>query len=135
MSPESDAYVVDAHALLWSIQEPHRLPPRVRDIFQSAEAGAVTLVLPAIAAAELQRYYWKKNPSRADADLSYAILRIRGLQVVPLELEQILLMSQFPDIRGIHRQLIAAEARRRNLPLITRDRKLRDTPGLQTIWD
>ena len=135
MSPESDAYVVDAHALLWSIQEPYRLPPRVRDIFQSAEAGAVTLILPAIAAAELQRYYWENNPNRADADLSYALLLTRGLQVVPLGLEQILLMSQFPDIRSIHRQLIAAEARRRNLPLITSDRKLRDTPGLQTIWD
>lgn len=135
MSPESDAYVIDTHALLWSIPEPNRLPPRVRDIFQSAEAGAVTLVLPAIAAAELQRYYWKNNPSRADADLSYVLNRIRGLQVAPLGLEQILLMSQFPDIGDIHDQLIAVEARRLNLPLITRDRKLRDTPGLQTIWD
>jgi len=135
MSSESDAYVIDTHALLWSIRDPNRLPPRVRDIFRAAEAGAVTLVLPAVAAAELQRYYWKNNPNRADADLSYAILRIPGLQVVPLELEQILLMSQFPDIRSIHRQLIAAEAQRRNLPLITNDRKLRDTPGLQTIWD
>ena len=135
MSPESDAYVIDTHALLWSIRETNRLPPRVRDIFRAAEAGAVTLVLPAIAAAELQRYYWKNNPNRADADLSYALHQIRGLQVVPLELEQILLMSQFPDIRSIHRQLIAAEARHRNLPLITSDQKLRDTPGLQTIWD
>lgn len=135
MSPESDAYVVDAHALLWSIQEPHRLPPRVRDIFQSAEAGAVTLVLPAIAAAEIQRYYWKNNPTRADADLSYALHQTRGLLVAPLELEQIVMMSQFPDIRDIHDQLIAVEARYRDLPLITSDRKLRDTPGLQTIWD
>ena len=135
MSPESDAYVIDTHALLWSVRETNRLPPRVRDIFRAAEAGAATLILPAIAAAELQRYYWKNNPSRADADLSYVLNRIRGLQVAPLGLEQILLMSQFPDIRGIHRQLIAAEARRRNLPLITRDQKLRDTPGLQTIWE
>lgn len=135
MSPESDAYVVDAHALLWSIQEPYRLPPRVRDIFQAAEAGAVTLVLPAIAATELQRYYWKKNPTRADADLSYALHQVRGLLVAPLDLEQIVMMSQFPDIRDIHDQLIAVEARYRNLPLITSDQKLRDTPGLQTIWD
>ena len=135
MSPESDAYVIDTHALLWSVRETNRLPPRVRDIFQAAEAGAATLILPAVAAAELQRYYWKNNPSRADADLSYVLNRIRGLQVAPLGLEQILLMSQFPDIGDIHDQLIAVEARRLNLPLITRDRKLRDTPGLQTIWD
>ena len=135
MSPESDAYVIDTHALLWSVRETNRLPPRVRDIFRAAEAGAVTLILPAVAAAELQRYYWKNNPSRADADLSYVLNRIRGLQVAPLGLEQILLMSQFPDIGDIHDQLIAVEARRLNLPLITRDRKLRDTPGLQTIWD
>lgn len=135
MSPESDAYVIDTHALLWSVRETNRLPPRVRDIFRAAEAGAATLILPAIAAAELQRYYWKNNPSRADADLSYALNRIRGLQVAPLGLEQILLMSQFPDIGDIHDQLIAVESRRRNLPLITRDRKLRDTPGLQTIWE
>lgn len=135
MSPENDAYVVDTHALLWSIREPNRLPPRVRGIFRAAEGGAATLILPAIAAAELQRYYWKNNPLRADADLSYALHRTRGLQVAPLGLEQIVMLSQFPDIGDIHDQLIAVESRYLNLPLITRDRKLRNTPGLQTIWE
>ena len=135
MSPENDAYVVDTHALLWSIREPNRLPPRVRDIFRAAEVGAATLILPAIAAAELQRYYWKNNPLRADADLSYALHRTRGVQVAPLGLEQIVMLSQFPDIGDIHDQLIAVESRYLNLPLITRDRKLRNTPGLQTIWE
>lgn len=129
--------IADTHAVIWYLLADARLSETARQIFAAASASGNPIGVPSIAIVEML-YLTEKNriPSEALEKLGLALQAPDSvLSIVPLD-EKIAW-----DIRQVNRneipelpdRIIAATAASLNLPLITRDEKIRASK-IETIW-
>ena len=134
MPDRPDQFVVDSHALWWYLKTPELLSETAASVFALAEAGNATIVIPAIVVAEFYFLSVKLGQPFTPAALSDYIAPVRSIELSDLGIAQLALLERLPEIGDIHDRLIAAEALHRQAPLLTRDRILRASTQLATIW-
>ena len=134
MPDRPSEFVVDSHALWWYLKTPELLSETAVSVFEMAEAGNATIVIPAIVVAEFYFLSVKLGQPFTPAALSDYIAPVRGIELSDLGIAQLALLERLPEIADIHDRLIAAEALHRQAPLLTRDRILRASTQLATIW-
>ena len=132
MSPS--AVLLDTHVVLWWSAEPDRVSRRAR----SALEGADELAIAAISWVELA---WMAHsghvalsvPVRSWLDRLAAQLRTIGITPAIAD-AAVSLPASFP--RDPADRLIYATAVAHDLPLVTKDRAIRDSgvPGARTVW-
>lgn len=135
MDPLTDA-VVDTVALVRALED--ELPDAAERAFREAEQGLARLFLPEIALAEFVyvalRGRLRVSNARALVDEVIDQIRASGY---------LILSSLSPDgwdvfldlkISELHDRMIAADAVRRKLPLVTNDPAFAGVPGLRTVW-
>ncbi len=127
-------FVVDSHALWWYLKTPELLSETAVSVFALAEAGNATIVIPAIVVAEFYFLSVKRGQPFTPAALYHHLAQVRGIELSDLGIAQLALLERLPEIADIHDRLIAAEALHRKAPLLTRDRTLRASTQLATIW-
>ena len=131
-------WVTDTHALLRHLYGVPQLSPRARDVFDRADAGEHTIVIPAIALVEVV-YLSEKGKIASDA-----VQRVVGLLgsgsdnylVAPLDLGVVLALERIdrdavPDMPD---RVIAATALHLNLPLLSRDPKIASLNRIVVVW-
>ena len=127
-------FVVDTHALWWYLRSPERLSPAASAVFRLAETGNATIVVPAIAVAELYYLSVKLGQAVSPSDLLYALAGVGGIELSDLGRTQLEWLEGFPEIPEMHDRLIAAEAASINAPLVTKDGMLLDSQQVETVW-
>ena len=127
-------FVVDTHALWWYLRSPERLTPAASAVFRLAETGNATIVVPAIAVAELYYLSVKLGQALPPYDLLSALDGVGGIELSDLGRAQLERLDWFPEIPEMHDRLIAAEAAALDSPVITRDGTLVDSRQVETIW-
>ena len=127
-------FVVDSHALWWYLKTPELLSETAVSVFALAEAGEATIVIPAIVVAEFYFLSVKRGQPFTPAALYHHLAPVRGIELSDLGIAQLALLERLPEIADIHDRLIAAEALHRQAPLLTRDRTLRASTQLATVW-
>ena len=127
-------FVVDTHALWWYLRSPERLSPAASAVFRLAETGNATIVVPAIAVAELYYLSVKLGQAVSPSDLLYALAGVSGIELSDLGRSQLEWLDGFPEIPEMHDRLIAAEAAALKAPLVTRDGMLLDSHQIDTVW-
>ena len=127
-------FVVDSHALWWYLKTPELLSETAVSVFELAEAGEATIVIPAIVVAEFYFLSVKLGQPFTPAALYHHLAPVRGIELSDLGIAQLVLLERLPEIADIHDRLIAAEALHRQAPLLTRDRVLRASTQLETVW-
>jgi predicted nucleic acid-binding protein len=131
-------YVTDTHALIWHLQSSSRLSRNARTIFQQADAGQVTIIIPSIVLVELVYLAEKEHIAPKLVNQVFALLApptqnyvIAHLETQTVQVLRSIARSQVPEMPD---RIIAATAKQLNLPLITRDATLRAVSGLTVVW-
>jgi PIN domain nuclease of toxin-antitoxin system len=130
-------YVTDTHPLIfWSSNRAQRLGRRARRIFQDAERGRHSIVVP-IAVLEESNRLIEKNVvhlnvpfRRWAADLEHS----PNFQVHAYTLEVLLESVALVAVRDPADRAIVATARYLRCPLITADEVIQDGDWVDTVW-
>jgi PIN domain nuclease of toxin-antitoxin system len=125
--------VADTHAILWFLAGSKRLTPAATQALQSAER----ILVPTISLVEITYLVEKGRLDPAVLPRLFGELdnTTTTLEPVPLDLRVALALADVPrsDVPDMPDRVIAATALFFQVPLISRDRKIRHS-GLTTIW-
>ena len=127
-------FVADTHALWWYLQSPERLSAAASAVFQLAETGNATVVVPAIVVAEFHHLSAKLGSPLEPSALLEALDSVSGIELSELGRAQLERLDRFPDVPGMHDRLIAAESDALGAPVVTRDEALAASDRVATVW-
>jgi len=131
----ADRYVIDTVSFIYYLAE--MLPEKAEKIFQSAEKGNAKLILPSISIGETIYVFKKQKKSRAGEEISKMLDNLGKcayIEVKDLELQDWKKVDD-SNIPELHDRMVAAIARKYDLPLITNDREIIKSGEVRTIWD
>ncbi len=126
-------FILDTHTWVWSIEQPNRLAPRIRDI---VEGGEHELALSCITYWEME-FLDRKGQVDFGGDVRSWIEFAHGeypVTEIPID-RRIALDSQSPDLPGKDPadRFIAATTRVTDAILLTHDQRLLDSSAVPTL--
>jgi PIN domain nuclease of toxin-antitoxin system len=126
--------VVDTHALTRYVEDYRKPGPASRAIFDDA---ASTLLVPTIALAEARFMIFRNKVQIIWEQITSTIEGDDRLVPIPLTLE---ILNRVPSTLEMHdgiivaTALMVAESLGEDVSLITRDKEIRDSGLVQTVW-
>ena len=127
-------FVADTHALWWYFRSPERLSAAASAVFQLAETGNATVVVPAIVVAEFYYLSAKLGSPLEPSAFLEALDLVSGIELSELGRTQLERLDLFPEIPEMHDRLIAAESDALSAPVVTRDEVLTASERVATVW-
>ena len=129
-------FVADTHALWWYFQSPERLSAAAgaSAVFQLAETGNATVVVPAVVVVEFYYLSAKLGSPMEPSALLEALDSVSGIELSELGRAQLERLDRFPEVPEMHDRLIAAEADALGAPVVTRDEVLAASDRVATVW-
>lgn len=131
------AVVADTHAVLWSLLQPQKLSANALAAFDQARLAGNPVYVASISVVETRYLEEKGKLQKGTLDRLKSALEGEdgGLVLVPLDLSVAEAIGQVPReaVPDMPDRIIAATALYLNVPLVTRDGKIRATT-ITTIW-
>lgn len=131
-------YVTDTHALLWHLSQDSALSSEAARLFNDADRGQVTIVIPTIVIVEITYLCERQRVPFEQIKRILSLVQLPNSQYhsAPLDLSvaeelQRVARDLVPDMPD---RIIAATALHLGLPLITRDSKLQTCSLVTCIW-
>ena len=127
-------FVTDTHSFLWYLTEDERLSKKANQTFNLAEIGKTVIFIPTIVFAESFHITKKK---KVDLEFIKVIEKIRdGLNFTsyPLDMNVIIKLQNLEKLSELHDKIIVATTLILNAKLITKDKNIRDSKYVDTIW-
>lgn len=132
-------YVADTHPLLWNLFIPKRLGRAAFAVFREVDRGNAKLYVPTIVVSEMLMVVEKSRiPNVTMQDLldEISLMELSQYhQLLPLLPETAVASRTLTAIPDIFDRLIAAEALRLGLPLITHDSVITNSGSVSVVWD
>ncbi len=129
--------VTDTHALIWYLEDDPRLGPDAGLLYDACDRGQITIYVPTMCLAEI---VFLQEKGRIAADLKTKLNTelgsgATGLRLADLTESVVEAMALIPriEIPEMPDRVIAATAKHLNLPLISRDHKIRSS-CVTTVW-
>lgn len=131
-------YVTDTHALIWHLAKSKKLSDTASEIFQKADDGWNRIYVPAIVIVELI-YLVEKNRVKQSllADVIALLKTENGsyaLAELDLETAEAMMGITREQVPEMPDRLVAATARKLDIPLISRDLAIQGEKSLDVIW-
>lgn len=129
--------VADTHSVLWSLLQPQKLSANARAAFDQARLAGDPVDVASISMVET--CYLEEKGKLQEGTLTRLKNALEGedsgLVLVPLDLGVAEALGQIPRdaVPDMPDRIIAATALYMNLPLVTRDRKIRAS-AITTVW-
>ncbi|OQY96543.1 MAG: twitching motility protein PilT [Chloroflexi bacterium UTCFX4] len=129
--------VSDTHALIWYLEDSPRLGAAAQQVFDACDAGQLRILIPTICIVEII-YLQEKGriaPNLLDdlvASLQTASSGLRLADLTPAVARAVERVPRDP-VSDLPDRVIVATALALDLPLITRDEKIRAS-NIETIW-
>jgi PIN domain nuclease of toxin-antitoxin system len=131
------AVVADTHASLWYLIEPDRLSSAARQSLRAATEGGDGIYVSAISVVEVTYLVERGKLPQATLDVPVRAMsdEADGMREVPVDLAVAVALRRIPRaiVPDMPDRIIAATAAYLDMPLVTRDREIRQA-GIQTIW-
>jgi PIN domain nuclease of toxin-antitoxin system len=99
-----------------------------------AKTGNATIIVPAIAVAELYFLSVKLQQPFIPSELLDALASVSGLELSSLGREHLKRLDELHEIPEMHDRLIAAESFVSGSPVVTRDEVLTNSARVETVW-
>lgn len=129
--------VTDTHALIWYLEDDPRLGPDAGLLFDACDRGQLSIYIPTMCLVEI---VFLQEKGRISADLKTKLDielggTATGLRLTDLTDKVVEAMALIPriEIPEMPDRIIAATAMHLNLPLISRDHKIRSS-CVTTVW-
>lgn len=127
--------LLDTHTLVWLRIEPTKLSPRAEEAIRTARQGDGL----AISAITLWELAWLASHGRLDFSGTldaFVQKATSGITIRPITIQVAVLANQFPPTYpgDPSDRLVGATALSEGIPLVTKDRAIRNFKQIQTIW-
>ena len=126
-------YVTDTHAFLWYLSQDSKLSKNAKAIFDLAEKGENTIIVPTIVLAESLHILEKERSSIKFQELVRLMEIGSNYTILPLDLTVIKKAEEL-KLPELHDRIVAASAAVLNVPLITKDKAIIRSGYVKTIW-
>jgi PIN domain nuclease of toxin-antitoxin system len=127
-------FLTDTHALIWWFTNSPRISSKAGELFEYCEKGENVIFIPSIVIAEALSIFDKKRLTFNFKQLFKKINDSENFVLVALDYPILQRMVALKEIPELHDKIIVASAKYLNLPIITKDKMLRNLPSLKTIW-
>ena len=127
-------YVIDTHPLFWFLTNNKRLSSNARILFEEAETGESSIIVPSIVLAELMYLFEKQNLRDKFKEVLKRIEIALNYEVYSLDIEVIDISSKIISVKEIHDRIIIATAKLLDCPLITKDEEIINSEEVECIW-
>ena len=131
------AVVADTHAILWFLTGSKKLSARARDALREASSSGDAVFISGMTLVEAIYLVEKERLEEDAVDRLETALADSDVAIeeVPVDRDIARAMRRIPrdTVPDMPDRLIAATAVCLNLPLVTRDSRIRDS-GIETIW-
>lgn len=131
-------YVTDTHALIHHVTDrKRRLGRRARDIFDRADRGSDTIIVPFTVLEEvlLLSEVGKIRIPLPFRDFVISLDKADNFDLGVNDTALLLEAATFTTIKDPYDRMIIAQARVVGLPLITGDGEIQDSSLVRTVWD
>jgi len=126
--------ITDTHPLFWFLTNNKRLSSNARILFEKAETGESSIIVPSIVLAELMYLFEKQNLRDKFKEVLKRIEIALNYEVYPLDTEVINISSKIISVKEIHDRIIIATAKLLDYPLITKDEEIINSEEVECIW-
>ncbi len=127
-------YVVDTHALFWSLTNKKKLGVNALAAFVAGEKGEARLYLPSIVLAELYYLNAKQGSPLDYAEVYTKLLAAGQFDMIAFGPDETLRFDQLKAIPEMHDRIIAGVALAHDCPCITLDPAIVSSGLVKTIW-
>lgn len=127
-------YVTDTHSLVWFLTNDAKLGKNARKIFDKAETGENTIVIPTIVLAEILYIAEKKNIAIKFKDVLEKISNSLNYPTYNLDVPVLLRAYILNKVPEMHDKIIIATAQLINAKLITDDKAIKKSGYVKIIW-
>ena len=128
-----NSYVADTMAVVLRLEK-RRMPKKTKNIFNEAENGHASVMIPSIVFAELA---YLSEKTRIDTTLKSAkqfVDKYSNIHALPMTIFTVLNAFEIDDIPELHDRLIAASAREHNSKILTNDPIIQQSDFVNCIW-
>lgn len=127
-------FVTDTHALLWWFTESPKMGATASEAFEKCEGGDIIIFIPSIVIAEALSIFDKKRVSFNFKKLFHRINESDNFVLIALDYPILQKMVDLKEVPELHDKIIVSTAKYLDLPVITKDKTLRNLPHLKTVW-
>jgi PIN domain nuclease of toxin-antitoxin system len=131
-------FVTDTHALVWHLVDQSSLSPKARAIFQSADLGRDSILVPSISIVEMIYLAERFRIPREvlDRTLNLARTPSGSYRVVPLDADVAAKVAEVPRnvVPDMPDRIISATAHVYRVPVITRDSRIGAQAAVEAVW-
>ena len=127
-------YVTDTHGLIWYLTGDKKLGKKALNLFEKADEGGVTIIVPSIVLAEIIHVCEKK---KAELKISQVLNKIKSslnYVVYNLDLNTLEKVMTLKNISEIHDKIITATSLLTDSTLITKDEEIKNSCLVDTVW-
>ena len=127
-------FVADTHALLWWFTDRPKISIKASEIFEKCEEGENIIFIPSIVIAEALSIFDKRRISFNFKNLFKKINDSANFVLIALDypiLEKMVILKEVPEL---HDKIIVSTAKYLKVPIITKDKVLKNLPKVKTIW-
>ncbi|MDI6807117.1 MAG: PIN domain-containing protein [Candidatus Aenigmarchaeota archaeon] len=127
-------YVTDTHGFLWFLTEDKRLGKKAEEIFVSCDKGETIIVIPSIVLMEALLICERK---KVDMEFKKVLKKIQNTfnyPVYPLDLKVVNICEELKQFADPHDRIVVATAKLLDVSIITKDKRIRDSKLVETIW-
>jgi PIN domain nuclease of toxin-antitoxin system len=129
--------VADTHVLVWYLQDDPQLSAKAGEMLDAAVAAGDPIFVSAATVVELN---YLRDKGKISADYRWYVLLLEtageAIEVAPVDLGVARAVEMAPrdSVPDPIDRMIAATSVALGAPLVTRDRKLRALPAVETVW-